>query len=703
MRRWLMLVPLLLILGGVVVSGCRGRPPLNVVLVSIDTLRADHLGCYGYRHIHTPHIDGFAERSVRFEHCFTAVPITLPSHTTMLTGMYPLRHSVRDNGTFSLPEDVPTLATILRGRGYSTMGVIGAFPLHSRFGLARGFDIYDEELESQRKHVMDMFFDERKADRVTTRALEVLDEHGDEPFFLFVHYFDPHHPWNPPPEYLRQHRKLPYDAEISYVDSWIGKLFGDLQTRGLLERTIVVLTADHGEGLDLDREFTHSFLVYNDTTRVPLLLYYPGVEPAVVDRHVSLADIAPTVLELLEIDVEHRIDGRSLLRPGPVDRFLYMETLAGRLERGWNGVRGCLSEGYKYIRGVEPELYRVDDDIDERNNLAAEQPERVASMDEALRRFIAAEQGVHTLSERYSEADAETVRKLRALGYLTGDGATGSLPELAPLEPDGDPRKYTRMVWIQSQARGLMSKGEFHQAVTLLEDARRVVPEDREFLRHLVMAYLFAEEWEKALAGSEEMLAAGVAENPEPLALAAAAHKGAGHFTEAITLYDQALAADRNPAFFLGKAACLLGIERTQAALECLDELLEEDGCNRDGLIRKASVLRDSGRRGAAERAYRRMVACDEGDPRPMYNLGNLYLESGDLDEARRWYVRARDTDPAYPAAHFGLALVSCEEGDVSGAIDELRCTLAGTSLTSDVGRNAARLLRELEEDHHHE
>jgi len=289
--------------------------PLNVILVSIDTLRADHLGCYGYDDIRTPNIDRFAERSLRFDRCFSAVPITLPSHTTMMTGMYPLRHSVRDNGTFMVPNDIPTVATTLGELGWRTAGVIGSFPLTSRFGLSRGFDIWDEDLSNQYVKVISLFFDERKADRVTRRALEALDDIDEDPFFLFVHYFDPHHPWDPPVAYSRQYSHLMYDGEIAFVDSWLGELLNDVERRGLFEKTVVIITADHGEGLGDHEEYTHSMLLYNETTRVPLLLYYPGVEPSTVSTAVSLVDIAPTIFELLGVEVAHEIDGHTLLRP----------------------------------------------------------------------------------------------------------------------------------------------------------------------------------------------------------------------------------------------------------------------------------------------------------------------------------------------------------------------------------------------------
>jgi arylsulfatase A-like enzyme/Flp pilus assembly protein TadD len=697
MRRYLvgaLVAGLLVVLGWHLVP--RQQQPLNLILISIDTLRADHLGCYGHDRIGTPNIDAFAGRSLRFERCFSAVPITLPSHTTMLTGMYPLRHSVRDNGTFVVPEDTPTLATILKHRGYRTMGVIGAYPLHSRFGLSRGFDIWDEELNQRYERIMTLFFDERKADKVTRRALDLLSGDLPEPFFLFLHYFDPHHPWNPPSFYLQQHQDLPYDAEITFVDAWLGRLFARLEEQGLMERSLVILTADHGEGLGEHGEETHSFLLYNGTMHVPLILSYPGVTPGTVDRIVSLADIVPTVLELLGIELEHDIDGVSLLQPAPAGRQLYMEALSGRLERGWNDLRALVTgEGTKYLLAYQPELYDLDQDAGERVNLAPDQPETVRVMDEALHRLITTGQGRHSLAQRYSLADAEVTRKLRALGYLTGDGS-GDLGELGPITAAGDPRRHVELIWVQSVARNLISLGELHQAVSLLENTLEVVDDD-ELLRHLVLAYLLAQNHEQALRLGQELLARCDEHDSAPLVLLAGAQRGLGNTTEALELLDHALAIDPDPEVMLQKADLLEEMGRSEAAVACLHELLQSESCQRRARIELARLLRGLGRSDEMVESYRRMLQCDSRDPLPMYNLGSFDLEQGNREGAARWFEMAVAAEPSYAPAHFGLALVHHENGDREQAVAELRAALAAAPLNSAIGRKASALLSRLE------
>lgn len=683
--------------------GCGGAdvdptdPPLNVVLISIDTLRADHLGCYGYERATTPNIDRFAARSILFERCQSAVPITLPSHTTMLTGMYPIRHSVRDNGTFAVPEGLPTLATILRAEGYTTMAAIGAFPLTSRFGLDRGFDVYDDELQSGEDGVLALFFDERKADRVTARAVELLDAGADGPFFLFVHYFDPHHPWNPPSQYLRQHPELPYDAEISFVDTWIGRLLDEIDSRGLRDDTIVILTADHGEGLDHNREYTHSFLLYNGTLHVPLMVSIPGREPGRIHRFVSLTDIMPTVLDLLDIDIEHDIDGRSLIGPADDDRLIYMESLAGRLERGWNDMRAVLSHRHKLILGNPSELYDLDADPAELEDLSSDDPTRAARLEKRLRDYIAQAPTIRSLAEGYSIADAEVESRLRALGYLTGDASGRALDELGEVSSDGDPRPLVRLVWVQSAARALINEGAYHDAITLLEDTLERVGDDPDYSHHLALAYTLAGDFDNALPLIETMLRNRTGNDISPFVLMSVTQANLGHLDAALDAIDEALAIVPDLELKTRKAGLLERSGRRDDAVAVLNETLDEDECQMAALTELAKLHRTAGDRDRAEGLYRTMLDCQPHNLRAMYNLGTMELESGDLKAAERWFTDAIEADPSYPGGHYGLALVELQTGDREGAIASLRRSLAASPAETTISQHAAKLLSTLQ------
>jgi arylsulfatase A-like enzyme/Tfp pilus assembly protein PilF len=695
----------LLYLWLIIAIGCGGRqenptdPLLNVILISIDTLRADHLGCYGYPQATTPNIDRFAERSTLFERCQSAVPITLPSHTTMLTGMYPIRHSVRDNGTFTVPNHLPTLPTILTAWGYTTLAAIGSFPLTSRFGLNRGFDVYDEELGSGEDSILGLFFDERKADKVTEAAIRLLDTHSTEPFFLFAHYFDPHHPWDPPSQYLRQHPELPYDAEISYVDTWVGRLLDELEARGLMESSIVVLTADHGEGLDHSREFTHSFLLYQGTLHVPLLISIPGREGARIDRFVSLADITPTVLEALEIEIEHAIDGQSLFGPVNDDRIIYMETLAGRLERGWNDLRAIVMDRHKLILGSPSELYDLEEDPGETRDLSMMEPDRAAAMEDTLRTFIAHSPATHSLAASYKVADPEVESRLRALGYLTGDSSDLSLEELGEISPEHDPGPLVQLIWVQSIARGLINEGEFHQAITLLEDTLARVGEDPDYSQHLTLAYTLAGDYEKAMPLIDNLLSDRSPNDVSPFVMASVAQAGMGHIDVALDWIDEALAIVPDTTLKIRKAAFLKQLGREDEAIGIFESTLLDEPCEQSVLQELARIRRLADDRNRARVLYEKMIECRPYDPRAMYNMGSMCLEDGDTVAAKRWFDDAVATDPRYAAGHYGIALVHLQTGDRERAILSLQEAIAVATTESPISRKAAQLLSTLERD----
>ncbi len=670
--------------------------PRNVILVSIDTLRADHLGCYGHDGIRTPNIDRFALRSLRFDRCFSAVPITLPSHTTMMTGMYPLRHSVRDNGTFNVPDDIPTVATTLGARGWRTAGVIGSFPLTSRFGLSRGFDIWDEDLSNQYVKVISLFFDERKADRVTRRAISVLDEIQDEPFFLFVHYFDPHHPWDPPLAYARQYRELMYDGEIAFVDSWLGQLLNEVEKRGLLDDTVVIITADHGEGLGDHEEFTHSMLLYNETTRVPLLVYYPGVEPGTVAAPVSLVDIAPTVFELLGVEVDHGMDGHSLLRPRPDGEPIYMESLAGRLQHQWNDTRAAVVGDSKYILGFQPQLFDLAADFGERENLAPGAADQVSVRDQQLRASIESGRGRRSLEESFTVADAEVAAQLRALGYLAAEAVDRDWSELAELIDGRDPRFMVGSIEVLSRARGLLNKGEFLLAGEVLEQALAVNPNDAELLKLLMLRHLLTRNYEAAADAASRYEAVGSITETHFL-LAAEAKRGVGDWQGALDNVERYGLTAKNRDYYLNKAGILVEMGRPDLALVALEERFDSEPCDRESLTAVSKIHLDAGDREAAAVVWQRMLTCDSSDPMALYNLANQSLEAGDVVSARDGYRRAVEADPHYLPARYGLALVLFQDGDLEGAAEELRRVLGATTVESNMGRRAAELLTELE------
>ena len=292
----------------------QARPP-SVVLVTLDTVRADHIACYGYRRIETPSIDELAREGIRFEQAYAQVPLTLPSHAVILTGTYPMFSGVRDVTSTGLPATVPTLAEILRGNGYRTAAFVSSFVLNSKWGLARGFEVYDDQTDRDTGLNKNPSLLERRGDRTMNRALSWLDSRSDGPFFLWVHLYDPHRPYRPPEPYLRRYAGHLYDGEIAFDDAQLGRLVAHLRRLKIYDDTLIVLAGDHGESLGEHGEAEHGFFIYNATLRVPLILKTPGSTLAsrVVTDPVSLVDLAPTIAELCRISPDST---RSFHSPG---------------------------------------------------------------------------------------------------------------------------------------------------------------------------------------------------------------------------------------------------------------------------------------------------------------------------------------------------------------------------------------------------
>jgi arylsulfatase A-like enzyme/tetratricopeptide (TPR) repeat protein len=408
-----------LVLGG---AACRrtgkaalaASSPPDVVLVTIDTLRADIPGFAGNSRVATPNLDRIAAEGVVFDNAHGQNVVTLPSHVNILTGLYPYQHGVRDNDGFRLGADVPTLATRLKARGYSTAAFIGAFPLDSRYGLARGFDVYDQSFP-QGTGSYDLTVPERPASEVVTLSRRWLAARSSAPRFLWVHLYDCHAPYRPPPPFDRTYAAEPYLGEVAAVDEALGSLFDDLR---ILQRAghpvFLVVTGDHGEGLGDHGELTHGLFAYEATLRIPLVLWSPGrVAPRREHAIVRHVDIAPTILEAVEAERARELPGRSLLGV-PVESApsSYFEALSCSFNRGWAPLRGVVGGGFKYIDLPIPELYDLEKDPGETNNLFAARGD--------VARRLASALPPETAAPKPAPPSAEEVSKLRSLGYLAG-------------------------------------------------------------------------------------------------------------------------------------------------------------------------------------------------------------------------------------------------------------------------------------------
>ncbi len=440
------------------VAGCRGPAPTrgaatapSVLLVTIDTLRADRLGCYGDAAARTAALDGLAAGGTLFERAFTPAPITLPAHVSIMTGLPPPAHGVRGNGAFALGPGPPTLAEALKARAYQTAGFVGGFPLARVFGLDRGFDHYDDALS--KAPGVHYEFAERRAEAVVASALEWLAAHPGR-VFVWVHLFDPHAPYDPPEPYRG---KDPYRGEIAAADAALGRLLLAWDRRP--GDSLVVATADHGEAFGEHGEESHSLFVYDVTLRVPLILRGPGIGGGQrVGGPVSLLDVAATILDLTGGDGPG-LPGSSLLREG-TPAPIYAETLAPQLDFGWSDLRAWREGELKVIRAPRPELYDLKADPGETHNLSAERPEvserMLARLTEALRTGGEKEAG--------QPENADTAERLRALGYVQGPGGRGS---------GADPKD---MVGLASRIAA--AAGPFADSATAIRTYRELVAAD---------------------------------------------------------------------------------------------------------------------------------------------------------------------------------------------------------------------------------
>ena len=345
----------------------------NVLFVTVDTLRADRLPAYGETGVRTPTLDALAARGTVFERCMSATPLTLPSHTTIFSGTLPLHHGVRDNGAFTVPKDLPLLPELYQSRGYATGAFVAAFVLDSRWKLNRGFDYYFDQFDTRKANLVSIGDIERPASEVVDAALGWLEKRDQKkPFFLWVHLFDPHAPYEPPPPFAEEYADRPYLGEIAYVDSQLARLTAFLDAQGLSGRTAVVLTGDHGESLGDHGEEGHGFFVYQEALHVPFLLVAPGAaKPQRRSEVVSLADVMPTLVELSDMPLPAGVQGRSLVpllsgRGRTEPRPAYSETHYPRLHFGWSELTAIQDGRYKLIESPDPELYDLEADPERR-------------------------------------------------------------------------------------------------------------------------------------------------------------------------------------------------------------------------------------------------------------------------------------------------------------------------------------------------
>lgn len=670
-RRSLPALAFLALLG---LCGCAESPPRgsSVLLITLDTTRADRLGCYGHAGADTPVLDRLAARGALFESAYTAAPITLPAHASIFTGTYPQFHGVRDNGSFLLDPRLVTLAEVFADAGFRTGAFVGAYPVDSKFGLNQGFEVYDDQLPPA-SAATGFSYPERPAAEVVASAADWLAGlDGDARFLAWVHVFDPHAPYAAPEPFASRHAADPYQGEVAYVDHALGELLAGLEGLGRGDDTLIVVVADHGEGLGEHGEETHTALIYDSTMRVPLLLAGPGIPAGLrVGETVRTIDILPTLTELLRLDTPADHQGASLLpllsgAAGP-PRAAYLESEWPRLQYGWSALRGLVFEGWKIIVAPDAvdsaaELYRIAEDPRE----TTDRLDEVAALDRT-RRELARVLAATTADEPFDAArslSAEDEERLRALGYI-------GTPQAEP-RPGADPRERMRVMRGTVAVRNMIREGRLHEALALLDRLEAEDPGGLGLHEHRGLVY------RELGARDPSVLPVAAAEfqralqiNPRRADLWV--HLGEvqrlrGDYAGALESYARSMAlAPPSPELQINLAGVLAVMGRNDEAFEQIQALLREHPDHAAGRLTQAVMLAGLDRRDEALAEFERVIALSAGDDPQRaraHELTGLLLEQMERhEEALRHYEAALALDPERPEAQAGRSRVRTGPG----------------------------------------
>jgi len=603
----------------------------NVVIITIDTLRADHLGCYGYKDIKTPNIDALAADSTRFEHAFTPVPVTLPSHSSIFTGTYPMLSGMHDFSANKLSPTQPTLASTLKDNGYTTGAVVASAVLDSRFGLNRGFDFYYDHFDFSRLEESNLDEMERPGNLVADEVLDWLGTNYQKKFFVWMHLYDPHHPYRPPPPFDKEYASHPYDGEIAFADAQVGRLIQFLKDKKLYDNTIVVLSGDHGESLGEHGEATHGFFIYNATLHVPLIIHVPNAKrEKLVGDYASLIDIMPTVLHALDISVPAQVQGQNLLplmsgTPEDAQRNLYAESFLPRIHFNWSELRGVENSRYHFIDAPKPELYDLSKDPGELHNLLTEKKavgdEMRAKLATLIRQYSAGQE-----MAQKTALDPALMERLKSLGYAGFSG--GGDPTISNRDLP-DPKDRIQTYELISDAIARSQHGKFQESVDKLNEALKT--ESNSVPVHYLQGLNYYRM--KNYPAAVQQLERAVALSPD---------------------YTLAL-------FYLGVAYAHTG--QTDQSIATLKRELELDPANFTAAYDLGVTYLQKKMVNEAIAALRQALSSNDEYPQAHRTLGEVLLSTGQVDEAIVHLRRAEQLAPADPATHRALAQALSAKG----------------------------------------
>jgi len=605
----------------------------NVLLVTLDTTRADRLGCYGYKEAKTPNLDYLASNGVLFLNAYCQVPLTCPSHCSILTGTYPVFHQVRNNGTYYLSPELQTLAEALKEKGLKTSAFVSSFTVDSRFGLGQGFDVYDDQFAPGQ--AFKALNSERRADEVYASFSLWLDENKNDKFFCWVHFFDPHIPYDPPSPYREEFLDNPYDGEIAFMDFYIGKIVEKLKEYNLLAKTLIILAGDHGEAFGEKQEKGHGVFIYESTMRVPLIFYAANNLPRgkLIEARVRLVDLMPSILDMLNLPLAEEIQGISLLPyiegKKKEDLSSYIESYFPRENYGWSELVGLIDGDWKYIKAPKEELYNLNQDPQEEKNLIQEEGKIVQEKKEKLEDVI--KNSTSPLITEKRTLTSEERERLRSLGYI----ATSESPSGGELP---DPKDRIEEFLLIQRAEEYELEEEFQDAAAIYEKILSLRPD--------------------------------VATSYVNLALMKARMMD---FDGAIRILEQGLEELPNSEILLSRLGhTFMVVGRIKKALDTFDRILKNNPRYFDALLASAWMLDVIGQKGDAQEYYRKALEVEPENKFARKNYAVSLASTGKFNQAIEIYVGLKRDYPDDYEIYQDLGIAYGYVGDITQSIENL-------------------------------
>lgn len=651
---WLLL--LILALAAVVFPATESKP--NILLITIDTLRADRLGCYGYARAQTPNIDRIASEGVLFMNAVSHVPLTRPSHTSIFTGLFPYQHGVHDNIAPTLPAKFPTLAEILKGKGYQTAAFVASFVVNSQSGLNRGFDVYDDEFNPQKQPTSFALNLEKRGGDVYLEFADWMAHRNAKPYFAWVHLYDPHFPYAPPPPYSTNFAERPYDGEVAYADDIVGRILKLLDNK-----TLLVLASDHGESLGDHGENAHSYFIYDSTLHVPLMFRWPGVLPAKqqVSGQTRLVDLLPTILDLLSLPSPQGISGVSLKpwlldskRPAPV-LTSYCETYTPLLHFGWSALIGARTTQWKYIDAPRPELYDLTSDPKELTNSIAQRTAEVKTMRDWLSRSgaLTAQESQQTTTE----LDPEQLEKLASLGYAgvpTQRAQTGK-PLADPKDKLEDFKVFNQVIREGIEA---FQQERYTEAAQKFQQLAGKDNPSFEVHYYLGRSLLRSKSYDRARVELDRAIEILPHFLPAYRDLSEA-YEGLKNARQAEAVLQHGLEVSPNQPLLVQSLSWLYQRQgRLSEAEKVLVPEIREHPEDTESRFRLAAVYRDTNRAEEAIAQLKEIVKRQPSDPDAHNQLGMLYGGNGRLAEALAEFEAAAKLSPKDRDIQHNLELI---------------------------------------------